>query len=1196
MSKSRKLSCYLMGHQSRLIQCGELLLEKGHQICGVISDVPSIQEWVTGNDLRLIVPDKDIVSLLKDQAFDVFFSIDNFLKVPDEILTLPDMYAINFHDAPLPRYAGTNATNWALMNGESDHGVTWHVMTNLIDAGDILKQKMVPIANEETALSLNAKCYEASIQCFSELVDELAVDQVKPIQQDLEGRTFFPKWKRPRANCVIDWTRSAEEIDALFRGLNYGSYPNPLGLPKLFLGDDAVIAKQICISESQSNVKAGKIIQVLDGTIRVSTATNEVTLQDFWSLNGKRVSPSEFLERSGLGEGDMLPEIGEDQAHRISELHSKLSKYEEYWIDRLGNMESIDIPYTKWHSLRQKGADYLETRFKVPEVDLASQGIQGNPGDAVMVAFLLYLSRIGGKESFDVNFKDASLLQELADTQMFFASHVPLRIEVDFEQSFKDFHQSLSKQMETTRKYISYARDLVLRDSTLRDIFSHSNTPELTIAVERVGNLDGYQPKSVAELLVVIPDDGKECLWRSDQGTFEESAVSRMQRQFEVLLNDIPKGLDRPISTLSILTDQERQKLLIEWNDTGKDYPQNICWHKLFELQVERTPEAVAVVYDRLQLTYRELNRRANQLARYLRSLGVGPDTLVGLYMERSLEMIIGIYGVLKSGGAYVPLDPEYPPDRVAYMIEDSQIPIILTQQNLLESLPKHEAKVVCLDSEWITIAREKTDNLDGGAIHENLAYVIYTSGSTGKPKGVMNEHRAICNRILWMQDEYGLTESDRVLQKTPFSFDVSVWEFFWPLVVGARLVVARPAGHKDSAYLVKLIIEEEITTLHFVPSMLQIFLEEAGVENCASLKRVICSGEALSYELQKQFFDRLKVELHNLYGPTEAAVDVTYWPCNPETDLPIVPIGFPVANTKIYILDQKLQPVPIGVSGELHIGGVQVARGYLNRHDLTSEKFISDPYSSNTNARLYKTGDLARWLPDGSIEYLGRADFQVKIHGLRIELGEIEAMLRDYEGISQSVVMLREDGRVGDKRLVAYITHIPNHDIVLDEMRKYMRTKLPEYMVPQHFVILDTIPLTPNGKVDRRALPKPKTDRTSDANYVAPRSKVEKKIADIWRELLQVDKVGINDSFFDLGGQSLLLLRMLPKLKESFSEDLSVVDLFQYPTIATFTAFLEQKDKTKRPLAETLDLARKQIASLKQQRRMADARRRSHG
>ena len=458
---------------------------------------------------------------------------------------------------------------------------------------------------------------------------------------------------------------------------------------------------------------------------------------------------------------------------------------------------------------------------------------------------------------------------------------------------------------------------------------------------------------------------------------FEAATIKRMAGHFQTLLKEITANPKRRLSELSLLTESEQHQLLREWNNTEADYPL-LCIHELFEAQVEKTPLSVGVVFEDQQLTYKELNKRANQLAHHLRSLGVKPEVLVGICVERSLDMVIGLLAILKAGGAYVPLDPNYPQERLAYMLEDSQPSVLLTQQYLLESLPYHQAQVICIDSKWEQIASESTKNPTSNTTIDNLAYVIYTSGSTGKPKGAMNSHSGICNRLLWMQDTYQLTSADAVLQKTPFSFDVSVWEFFWTLITGARLVVTQPEGHRDPNYLVNLIRKQRVTTLHFVPSMLQAFLEAEGLEKCQSLVRVIASGEALPAQLQERFFNRLNAQLHNLYGPTEAAVDVTYWQCKKDnlSNQDTVPIGQPIANIQIYIVDKYLKPVPMGVAGEVYIGGIGVARGYLNRPDLSAQKFIPNPFSKKAT-RLYKTGDLARSKPSGDIEYIGRIDNQ---------------------------------------------------------------------------------------------------------------------------------------------------------------------------------------------------------------------------
>ncbi len=631
---------------------------------------------------------------------------------------------------------------------------------------------------------------------------------------------------------------------------------------------------------------------------------------------------------------------------------------------------------------------------------------------------------------------------------------------------------------------------------------------------------------------------------------FDAATIARMAGHFQTLLEGIVASPDARLSALPLLTESERRQILVEWNDTRTDYPDTSCLHELFESQVERSPDAVAVVFQEERLTYRELNRRADRLARRLKALGVGPDVLAGICAERSVEMVVGLLGILKAGGAYVPLDPTYPKERLAFMLEDAHVPVLLTQRRLVEGLPRHVATVVCLDEDVPIIGEESARNPVSGAVAENLAYVIYTSGSTGRPKGVMITHRGICNRLRWMQGAYHLTEADRVLQKTPLSFDVSVWEVFWPLLTGARLVVAKPGGHLDPAYLLKLISDQGITTLHFVPSMLRVFLEERGLDACHSVRRVICSGEPLTVALQERFFERLAAELHNLYGPTEASIDVTCWSCTRTGGRQTVPIGRPIANTQIYILDSHVCPVPVGIAGELHIGSVGLARGYLNQPALTAEKFIPDPFSNAAGARIYRTGDLARYLRDGTVEFLGRMDGQVKVGGCRIELKEIEAVLDRHPAVREAVVVARDD-LPGGRGLVAYVLPQPESAPTARELRSVLKRLLPDYMVPAAFVLVDTLPLMPNGKLDTRALPSVEAARPEVAEaYVAPRNRVEALLADAWAQALGIDKVGVHDNYFELGGASLQILLIVAKVNAE-GLHLSPEMFLQYPTIA---------------------------------------------
>ncbi|HEX6042720.1 amino acid adenylation domain-containing protein, partial [Longimicrobium sp.] len=632
---------------------------------------------------------------------------------------------------------------------------------------------------------------------------------------------------------------------------------------------------------------------------------------------------------------------------------------------------------------------------------------------------------------------------------------------------------------------------------------------------------------------------------------WEPATIQRMLGHFTTLLRAVAADPGRPLAGVRLLDDGERE-LLAGWNATERVYDPGASLHGLFEAQARKTPDAVAVQLDGETLTYARLDGRANQLARHLRGLGVGAETRVGVCAERSAELVIALLGVLKAGGAYVPIDPSYPADRIAYMLADAGVSVLLAQDRLAEALPPHGARVVRVHADGAAIAAQSAEPLDIDVSPEQLAYVIYTSGSTGRPKGAMNAHRGIVNRLRWMQDEYGLDASDVVLQKTPFSFDVSVWEFFWPLMTGARLVLAKPGAHGDPAYLADLVAGQGITTLHFVPSMLQAFVDAGVAGRCTSLRRVVCSGEALPYDLVERVMDALPhAGIHNLYGPTEAAVDVTYWAAEPR-ERRTVPIGRPVANTRIHVLDGALNPVPVGVAGELYIGGVQVGRGYLDRPALTAEKFVPDPFSADPGARMYRTGDRARWTAEGEVEYLGRVDFQVKVRGFRIELGEIESALRGAPEVADCAVVVRGDGP-GGPRLVAYVVGAAD----ADGLRARLRRALPDYMVPAAFVTLAALPLTASGKLDRRALPAPAAAAPGGAR-LRPETEMEARLSAVWRELLGLEEVGVEDNFFDLGGHSLLLVRLQARLTAELGREVPVVELFQYPTVRALAARLQ--------------------------------------
>jgi amino acid adenylation domain-containing protein len=606
----------------------------------------------------------------------------------------------------------------------------------------------------------------------------------------------------------------------------------------------------------------------------------------------------------------------------------------------------------------------------------------------------------------------------------------------------------------------------------------------------------------------------------------------------------------------SLLPAAERHKLLVEWNGTAADYPRDSCLHELFERQVERTPDAVAVICGEQRLSYRELNERANQLAHYLRSLGVGAEVRVGVFLERSLELVVGLLGILKAGGAYVPFDTAYPRERLAFMLEDSGVSLLLAEGRLLGRLPAHGARIVSVERDGEAIDAASKANPPSVASADSLLYVLYTSGSTGRPKGVMLPHSGIVNCLSWMQATYKLTPDDRFLFKTSLNFDPSVWELFWPLCVGAAVVAARPGGEQDAAYLLDTVIEQSVTVAYFVPSMLKLVTEEERLSEAASLRFVICGGESLPVETAARFHEFSRAELHHSYGPTETSIAATEWTCGREHKVQPVPIGRPLANTEVYVLDDSLQPVPVGVAGELYVGGAGLARGYLNRPELTAERFVPNPFGG-AGARLYRTGDRVRFWPDGNIEFLGRTDAQVKVRGYRIEPGEIEALLEEHPAVRESIVVAGDDA-AGAKRLVAYVLCDSGPAPTHGELRGFLETKLPIYMMPSAFVALESWPLMPNGKVDRRALPDPERARLrSQTTYVSPRTELERKIAALWQEVLQVEAVGVDDNFFDLGGHSLSMLQLHNKLRQALDRPISMVEMFQFPTVGSMTKYL---------------------------------------
>ena len=644
---------------------------------------------------------------------------------------------------------------------------------------------------------------------------------------------------------------------------------------------------------------------------------------------------------------------------------------------------------------------------------------------------------------------------------------------------------------------------------------------------------------------------------------FDEETIARMSRHYERMVEAAgARGGEAKVSELEMMSQEEQRQVVEEWNQTHREYELGASIKMMIERQAQERGEEVAVESGDERVSYRQLNEKANKVGNYLRRRGVGQDEIVGVYMERGLGMVVGLVGVMKAGGAYLPLDPAYPKARLEYILKDARPKVVLTQGELVSQLPEHEAEVICLDSDWPMISEEDGTNPATLTCDKNLIYVIYTSGSTGNPKGAMLTQDGITNSIQWMQETYNLEPQDRFLVRTSLNFDPSVWEIFWPLCVGASLVIADEAHHQDTAYLVKLIRQQEVTTAYFIPSMLKAMIEEPGLKDCRSLKRIICGGESMSIETVNQLMDSLPVELHHSYGPTETSIAATEWTCERNSKREVVPIGRPLANTRVYVLDEQMKAVGIGIAGELYISGVCVGRGYLNRAELTAERYVPDSYSKEPGGRLYRTGDLVRYHGDGTVQYLGRVDEQLKINGVRIEAGEIEAIVSEQESVEQCVVIGRDDEGVG-KQMVGYVVMKEGAEAGIAELREQLRKRVPGYMVPSVWVRMEEMPMTPSGKVDRRALPAPTRDRKAEAESERRRSAaspVEEVIAGIWEEVLRVEGVEIDENFFELGGHSLLATQLARKLQQAFNTEIELRMIFERPTVEQQAAEINRR------------------------------------
>jgi non-ribosomal peptide synthetase component F/methionyl-tRNA formyltransferase len=1413
MGAESRFTCGLIGQKSLLILCAEDLLARGHVIRGVATESDEIRRWAAGRGVPTVSTSHDsLVKLFSDEPCDYLFSIINHRVLSEDILRLPTRGAINFHDGTLPGYAGMYVTTWAIVNGEREHGISWHWMTKEIDAGGVLQGPRFPVASDETAFTLNTKCYEAGFESFCRLLSDLeqGTAPCRPQTGEVQGG-YYALRKRPEGLGTLDWSRPAAELDALFRSVDFGRYKNPIGCTKVVWGDRVLVPGQLTVLKQKSNRPAGTWAHRAETkTVLVHTSTNIVELGGFRTLDGASV------------ETDSLPPLSRLEERPPAELDQLLERvcvHESFWAKRLAAREAVTLPYVPEGTPRHQSPTQ-HNRRDVDGRPLVADGDSAKFVARAVAALSLYVGRLSGKAAFDIDFQGAAFAALPREAARYFATSVPLKTRLDWTGTVAEHVGSVAKAIAEVEKRETYPRDVVLRYPQISEDHRQKlrEVADVAVVIRPDSTTDKFELPAhelpQAQLAFVISPAASTIELVANADVFDERLLAKVAAEFAHVVAQIGTDPNQRVGDVDIVAPSE-QAQLARWNDETRIDYQPLSIPQMFEAQVALTPDATAVVFRGEPLSYRQLDERANQLANLMIAGGVQRGDLVGVLMDRSTEMVVSLYAVLKTGAAYVPMDPAYPGHRLAIMVEDAHPAVILTETSRVEQIQAMNVQAIVVDRPD-TFAGLSTTAPAVAIEADDVAYLIYTSGSTGRPKGAKVTHGNIQNFFLTLDQKLAGDPPATWLGMTSISFDISIPELFWTLTRGGRVILRgspkadqpaataaenqnepnkneqrkidfslffrkvvhreesaqsesrrlsreasrfasqhgfaiRPEGHADDAddnsttsqpltscvkvddhpeafqvaaqigahiltrllgqpeeklaknialyqrtwqeaghahaprvtllvptfvsandklikgairtpmkeYLKKELTlvreaawdfppfqkasEDEGQTLdHFLSTLSEAGLDELldfafdryyatcglfgtlahcrttverlkqiGVDEIACLvdfgsldfgltadqilehlpllnelkvaanaeqadedpddiatlierhglthlsctpsraasltwdprtrqalgrlKLMIVGGEALPEELTRQLQSIVPGRVFNVYGPTETTVWSTMHELT-TIDGP-VPLGKPIANTQLYVVDERRRRLPVGVPGELLIGGDGVGRGYLNRPELTEARFLKTEHGT-----LYRTGDLVQLRADGAVEFLGRLDDQVKIRGHRIELGEIESVLELHPSVRKAVVHPQDDA-AGGKRLVAYVVPQATGTFGVEALQAFAKERLPEFMVPSHFESLNDLPLTPSGKVDRRALPKPNFGQRRDGaarTQSPPRTNTERRLVELWQKLLDVAGVDRGDNFFELGGHSLLGMRAISQIQEIFGVRLS--------------------------------------------------------
>ncbi|PJD91505.1 MAG: hypothetical protein CK424_06770 [Legionella sp.] len=1150
-------NCFLIGEDHLLIQCGDALIAENYSIAGIYSPLTESKTWALQNKIPYFSTYAECKAILLKNNFDYLFSIVNSKIIPNGILKNIKQFAINYHDAPLPLYGGANATGFALLNREKQHGVTWHIINELIDGGDILKQVFFEIEKEDTTFSLNIKCYQHGLLLFKELIKELSANTQKRIIQNLSNRTYHRREDRPKNNGWINWETSAETIELALRAYTVGNYQNKFSVLKFKIDNDAYIVLNLKITSNTSATVPGTISNILPNGLQISTKTNDILLLSIATIDGQSIKTSTIHKKHNLKVGSYLfsPSVQTGELFKI--VSEKIAINEYFWVKTYQNFQPAEFPLFNYANQTFLNNE-LKIISKVPitkkllmNID-AIKPVFDNNTDFFITIWFIYLYKLGNQHNNGI------LLKEYVSTDNncfneFISRDIPLNVNFNDDMTFEDAYLMVKNVKINATKKNGYLRDIFSR---YPEIDRSKLLSPITIIIG-----DDEPTEHLKSLIFQISLSNKKLVWHIDSANLDKepyigSIMKNIANHYSTLMKSIFLDKKIMIKNMQLLSPKELNKIQYEWNNTKKEYPKTQYIHHIIEDITQKNPQKDAINYNGQILSYLNLDKKSNQLANYIVNQFPAKKQYILVYMDRCIELIISILGIFKSGCTYIPIAITTPLKNIELILNDSQSRLIITKDVFKKNLQFISSEIQILAYENISPLIKKCSDMNPNVplLPDSLAYVIYTSGTTGIPKGVMIKHHSLVNLITDTILKTNINSRSRLLQFASISFDASVWEILTTLAAGAILCIPDQEQLLAGALLKKAIEQYKITFIILPPSILQTVSQYS----FSSLKTVVTGGEYCSKELANHWTK--KVKLINAYGPTEATVCVTMAKIKP--NIKINPsIGKAIANTRLYILDKNLAFLPIGAIGELYIGGDSLSVGYLNKNQLTKSFFIKNPHSIDKKDVLYKTRDLVRWLPNGEIDYIGRADNQIKIRGFRVELEAIETQILHYPHITECAVLTHENETLG-KHLIAYIA-CKKSTLELKKLREYLSQVLPDYMIPSFFVKLEHLPITTNGKIDRTKLSSFENhERINLHEYEAPHTLLEKRLTVIWSELLNISSIGVNDNFFSLGGHSLLVTNLSMYLFDEFDYTLALQHFFKSPTISNLAQLIENKNQ----------------------------------